>query len=85
MLGHKESVAKAQFPELNEKYLVEDTFEYPVSFNGKMRFKKALPLSLTPAEVEKEVLADENAVRWLEGKTPKKIIVVPGKIVNIVL
>ncbi|MDR0661617.1 MAG: leucine--tRNA ligase [Prevotellaceae bacterium] len=85
MLGHKDSVTKAKFPEFNEQYLVKNTFEYPVSFNGKMRFKKPLPLSLSPAEVEKEVLADENAVRWLEGKTPKKIIVVLGKIVNIVV
>ncbi len=85
LLGHTTSVTKAQFPQLNEQFLVEDTFEYPVSFNGKMRFKKALPLSLTPAEVEKEVLEDENAARWLEGKTPKKIIVVAGKIVNIVV
>ncbi len=85
MLGHKTSITKAQFPELNENYLVEDTFEYPVSFNGKMRFKKALPLSLTSAEVEKEVMTDENTARWLEGKTPKKIVVVVGKIVNIVM
>lgn len=85
LLGHNESVTGQDYPVCNESYLVEDSFEYPVSFNGKMRFKKLLPLSLSPAEVEKEVLTDEASEKWLEGKTPKKIIVVPGKIVNIVL
>jgi leucyl-tRNA synthetase len=79
------TVTSQQFPEFNEEYMVESSFEYPVSFNGKMRFKLDLPLSLTPAEVEKEVLSREEAEKWLEGNTPKKVIVVPGKIVNIVM
>ena len=79
------TVTSQQFPEFKEEYMVESSFEYPVSFNGKMRFKLDLPLSLTPAEVEKEVLSREEAEKWLEGNTPKKVIVVPGKIVNIVM
>lgn len=84
-LGNTTSITTATYPAYNEKYLVENTFDYPVSFNGKVRFKKQLPLTLSPAEVEKEVLADEAAARWLEGNTPKKVIVVQGKIVNIVM
>ncbi|RHO67819.1 leucine--tRNA ligase [Alistipes sp. AF48-12] len=83
-LGHGTSVFDARFPEYDEKYLVEDSFEYPVSFNGKMRFKKELSLSLSPKEVEAAVLADPAAGKYLEGKTPKKVVVVPGKIVNVV-
>lgn len=59
--------------------------EYPVSFNGKMRYKKALPAGLSPKEVEAAVLADPAAEKYLDGKTPKKVIVVPGKIVNVVI
>ena len=83
-LGHGTSVFDARFPEYDEKYLVEDSFEYPVSFNGKMRFKKELSLSLSLKEVEAAVLADPAAGKYLEGKTPKKVVVVPGKIVNVV-
>ena len=60
-------------------------FEYPVSFNGKMKFKMDLPLSLTPPEIEKEVMSTEEVKKWLEGKSPKKIIIVHNKIVNIVV
>ncbi len=84
-LGEKGSVTYAPFPKFNPDYLVESSFEYPVSFNGKMRFKLELPLTLTPAEVEKEIMAHENTAKYLEGKAPKKVIVVPGKIVNIVM
>ena len=84
-LGEKGSVTYAPFPKFNPDYLVESSFEYPVSFNGKMRFKLELPLTLTPAEVEKEIMAQENTAKYLEGKAPKKVIVVPGKIVNIVM
>jgi leucyl-tRNA synthetase len=84
-LGEKGSVTYAPFPKFNPDYLVESSFEYPVSFNGKMRFKLELPLTLTPAEVEKEIMAQENTTKYLEGKAPKKVIVVPGKIVNIVI
>ncbi len=83
-LGHTTSVCDARFPEFDEKYLAEDNVEYPVSFNGKVRFKKNLPASLTPKDVEAAVLADPTTEKYLDGKTPRKVIVVPGKIVNIV-
>ena len=84
-LGEKGSVSYAPFPKFNPDYLVESAFEYPVSFNGKMRFKLELPLGLSPADIEKEVMAHENTAKYLEGKTPKKVIIVPGKIVNMVV
>lgn len=84
LLGHDKSVCCTQFPEYNEQFLTEDAFEYPVSFNGKMRFKKLLPLTLSAKEVENAILSDSLTQKWLEDKTPKKIIVVAGKIVNIV-
>ncbi|MCG8576729.1 MAG: leucine--tRNA ligase [Flavobacteriales bacterium] len=84
-LGHTESITKASWPEFNEEYLVESAYAYPVSFNGKMRFKLELALDLSPADVEKEVLANEQAQKYLDGKSPKKVIVVPGKIVNVVV
>jgi leucyl-tRNA synthetase len=84
-LGHKESVVYAQWPVFNEQHLQEDSFAYPVSFNGKTRFNLELSLSLNPQEVEKEVLAYEETLKYLEGKTPKKVIVVPKKIVNVVV
>ena len=83
-LGHSASIANAAFPTYEEKYTVENSFEYPVSFNGKLRFKKELPLGISAKEVENAVLADEQAVKHLEGKAPKKVIVVLGKIVNVV-
>ena len=79
------TISYAQFPSFDESVLVESNFEYPVSFNGKMRFKIDLPLSLTPQEVEKEVMSRAEAIKYLEGKDPKKIIVVPGRIVNVVM
>ncbi len=79
------SIATVAFPEANEKYLVEDSFEYPVAFNGKMRFKEKLPLSLNKEEIEKHILNLEKTEHYLEGKPVRKVIVVPGKIVNIVL
>ncbi len=79
------TISYAHFPSFDESVLVEANFEYPVSFNGKMRFKVDLPLSLTPQEVEKEVMSRAEAVKYLEGKDPKKVIVVPGRIVNVVL
>lgn len=83
-LGHEESVSVAAFPVCDESLIVEDSHSYPVSFNGKVRFKLELPLSLTKEEVEKEVLANEEALKWTEGKPPKKVIVVPKRIINIV-
>ena len=79
------TVSDAKFPEFNEEYLVENTFAYPVSFNGKMRFKAELPTNMSKEDVEKEVLAMEKAQQYLEGKAPKKVIVVPGRIVNVVV
>ncbi|MBI9033959.1 MAG: leucine--tRNA ligase [Bacteroidales bacterium] len=84
-LGHEQSVNHTIFPEFNEEYLKENTFSYPVSFNGKMRFKLELPADMPKEEVEKAALAAEEAQKWLEGKSPKKIIVVPKRIINIVI
>jgi leucyl-tRNA synthetase len=84
-LGHSSSIAHASFPIFEEKYLIENTFSYPVSFNGKVRFNIELPLGIPNEEIEKSALSHELADRWLEGKTPKKVIVVPGRIVNVVV
>ncbi len=85
VLGHSDVIAYEPWPEVNQQYLIEETYEYPVSFNGKMRFRIKLPLSATPAEVEKAVLADPGAQKWLGGKPPVKVVVVPGRIVNVVV
>ncbi len=84
LMGHTESIAYARFPEYVEAYTREDNVEYPVSFNGKTRFKLTVPKSLSPAEVEAIVRADENTARYLAGGTIRKVIVVPGRIINIV-
>ena len=85
MLGHKNSIIYADFPEFRKEYLVENSHEYPVSINGKVRSKLPLSLSLNREEVEKAALNDVAVQKWLEGKSPKKVIVVPGKIINIVV
>jgi leucyl-tRNA synthetase len=85
LLGHQESIIFASFPEFKEEFLVENSHEYPVSINGKMRAKLLLPLSLTKEEIESAALKDETVLKWTEGNVPKKVIVVPGKIVNIVI
>jgi leucyl-tRNA synthetase len=79
------TLSYAQFPQFDESVLVEANFSYPVSFNGKVRFKVELPLAMNAQEVEKEVMSKEEAKKYLEGKDPKKVIVVPGRIVNVVL
>ena len=84
LLGHDESIATAAFPEFDEKHLVESSKEYPISFNGKMRFTMELPLDLSKEEIEKAVRAHEKTQEYLGGREPKKVIVVPGKIVNFV-
>lgn len=84
LLGNKPSVNDAQWPHYEKDYLHEDIFTYPVSFNGKMRFKMDLPADLSVEEIERAALAHEQAQKWLEGKTPKKVIVVQKKIVNVV-
>ncbi|MGP8216578.1 MAG: leucine--tRNA ligase [Bacteroidia bacterium] len=85
ILGHKDSILNATFPAYNEEYLKENTFSYPVSFNGKTRFMLELPLSLTKEQIEKEVLASSDAKKWIQDNPIKKIIVVPNKIVNVVI
>jgi leucyl-tRNA synthetase len=84
-LGNSESVSKASWPEHEEKHLVESSFNYPVSFNGKMRFLLELPIDSSKNEIEKAVLEHADSQKWIEGKTIKKVIVVPKKIVNIVV
>jgi len=83
-LGHEGSVSTVAFPVFEEKYLVESEKEYPVSFNGKMRFTIKLPLDLTAAQIEEIVMADERTQAQLQGRTPNKVIIVPGKIINLV-
>ena len=83
-LGHTRSIATATFPTFEERYLVESSKEYPISFNGKMKFTLALSLDLSKEEIETAVMANEKTQQQLQGREPKKIIVVPGKIVNIV-
>ena len=85
LLGNTKTLAYEPWPAVNEDYLKEDVFEYPVSFNGKMRFKIALPSDMGKDEVAKAVLADERAKKWLETGTLANIIVVPNRIVNIVI
>ena len=85
LLGHKESVTKTKFPDFKEEYLVESDFSYPVSVNGKTKTNLSFPLSLSKEEIEKEVLKADEVVRLLKGQVPKKIIVVHGKIVNLVV
>lgn len=83
-LGHSGSISTVSFPRFNPEYLVESNKEYPVSFNGKMRFTMNLPLDLTVAEIEEIVMKDERTIKQLDGATPKKVIIVPGKIINLV-
>ena len=83
--GNEPSVGQEPWPEVNESYLVENTFEYPVSFNGKMSFNLELPVDMPKDENEKEATGDERAERWMDGKQIVKIIVVPKKIINIVV
>lgn len=83
-LGHQQSIATAPFPKFNPEHLVESSKEYPVSFNGKMRFLLELPLSLTKEEILEIVMQDERTIKQLEGRTPKNVVIVPGKIINLV-
>ena len=84
-LGHKNTIFDERYPEFNPEYLVENSFEYPVSVNGKLRFKEELPLGISAAEIEAAVRADEMTAKYTEGREIKKMIVVPGKIINIVV
>ena len=84
-LGYEGSISTAPAPEFKEEYVKENTFEYPVSFNGKMRFKLELPIDMPKEEAEKAVLNEPKSEKYLQGKTPKKIIVVPKRIINVVV
>ncbi len=84
-LGHNTTVCDAQWPSYDEKYLVEDTATIAVSFNGKARFNIQVPTGTSQQQLEQMALNHENSAKWLEGKTVRKIIVVPNKIVNIVV
>ncbi len=83
-LGHETSICVASWPEFKEEYLKEDVKNYSISFNGKSRFNMELPADMDKATIEQTVMSDERTERWLEGKAPKKVIIVPGKIVNLV-
>jgi len=85
IVGNESTVCDAVFPVCNEEYLKETAVKYPISFNGKVRFTLELPADMSKEEVEKIALLHEQTLKQLDGKTPKKVIVVPGKIVNIVL
>lgn len=84
-IGETNTITKAKFPEFNAAYLIEDSFSYPVSINGKHRTNIEFALDLDQNEIEKVVLADETILKWLEGKQPKKIVFVKGKIINLVI
>ncbi len=84
-LGHDGGISFEAYPQAEEAFLIESSHEYPVSFNGKMRFKKSFGLDLSKDEIEKAILVDEQSQKYLEGKTPKKVIVVPKRIINIVV
>ncbi|PLX11696.1 MAG: leucine--tRNA ligase, partial [Marinilabiliales bacterium] len=85
LCGKTNSITYVNFPKYEDKYLVESSFDYPVSFNGKMRFKIQLPMDIDAKSAEQKVLENESAQKWLEGKTPRKVIFVPKKIINIVI
>ena len=84
-LGHTQSITYAPYPVHEDKYLQEDSKEYPVSFNGKVRFKRAFPTDMPVAEIEQAILTDPQTMEQLQGKAPKKVIVVPNRIINIVM
>ncbi|MEL6134139.1 MAG: class I tRNA ligase family protein [Bacteroidota bacterium] len=85
MMGHQETILKATYPEFKEEYLVEDTIEYPVQINGKVRAKISVAADANKQAVEEVALSDDKVKEWLGGKDPRKVIVVPGRIVNVVV
>jgi len=85
LLGNEGSITNAAYPVYDEKYIQEDTFEYPVSINGKLRTKMTFNLDIPKEDMEREILASEVVQKWLHGKDPKRIIIVPQKIVNVVV
>jgi leucyl-tRNA synthetase len=84
-LGHKESITFAKWMDHKEEYLTEDSFAYPISVNGKTKFNLEIALGLSKDEIEKEVMTSEEVKKVLQGQPPKKVIIVPGRIVNIVV
>jgi leucyl-tRNA synthetase len=84
-LGNMDTIFNAAFPAVNEEYLKENSFEYPISINGKVRAKMEFALDMPKEDIEKLVMASEAVIKWTEGKPPKKVIIVPGKIVNVVV
>jgi leucyl-tRNA synthetase len=84
-LGHQTSVLHATFPTFDEQYLVENSFEYPISINGKVRVKMNFALDMPKEDIEKLVMTSEIVQKWTEGRLPKKVIIVPGRIVNVVV
>jgi leucyl-tRNA synthetase len=84
-LGHSTTILDEVFPEYNEEYLKENSFEYPISINGKVRTKMNFPLDMPKEDIEKSVLASEIVAKWTDGKPPTKVIIVPGRIVNVVM
>lgn len=85
LLGHPNTILKSTFPSFDEQYLKESSFKYPISINGKVRAEMNFALDMPKEDIEKVVLASEIVLKWTEGKVPKKVIVVPGRIVNVVL
>jgi leucyl-tRNA synthetase len=85
MMGRDGSITYSEFPEFREEFIREDTFNYPVSFNGKLRFQLSLPVGISPQEAESAVIAAPESQKWLTGNAPKKVIFVPKKIINIVI
>jgi leucyl-tRNA synthetase len=85
LLGYEDSLAYHPFPVADEQYLVADTVEYPIQINGKVRSRVTVPADATPEQVEAAALADEKVVAALDGRSPRKVIVVPGRLVNVVI
>ena len=84
-IGNKQSIIYTNYPEFNPDFIKEDEYEYPIMVNGKLRTKIKFPIDKNPKEIESEILNNEVVQKWLEGKQPKKVIVVPNKIVNVVI
>ena len=84
-MGHTESISFAKFPVCDERFLTESSFTYGISINGKVRTEIVFPLTATNEEIQTEVLANEIVMKWLDGKAPKKVIIVPKKLVNVVM
>jgi leucyl-tRNA synthetase len=83
--GHESSAVEAPWPIADQRYLIEDTKLYPIAINGKTRTELSFPLIAEQGEIEKGVLADETVQKWLEGKSPKKVVYVKGRMINVVV